>query len=111
MRPRRPLLGTHRDAHRASHAAGVRPLAEPDLYDNVVCVLDDGTHVMPAGELTGSQEQLVALRADAVAPDPRVHRERLETALAHCAEHPMLFLPSHDPQSPARLAVCATVPA
>jgi len=78
---------------------------------SVICVDDDGRHVMLAGDVTDSLEQLLALRPDAVAPDPKVHRATLETVLAHCAEHPTVFLPSHDPDSTARLAARTTVAA
>ena len=71
---------------------------------SVICVDDDGRHVMLAGDATDSLEQLHALRADAIGPDPKVHVATLETILAHCAQHPTIYLPSHDPESAARLA-------
>jgi hypothetical protein len=49
-------------------------------------------------------EQLRSRRADAVGPDPKVHVATLEEILSHCAEHPTIYLPSHDPESLARLA-------
>jgi N-acyl homoserine lactone hydrolase len=70
---------------------------------SVICVDDLGRHVMLAGDTTDSLEQLHALRADAVAPDPKVHIATMETILAHCANHPTIYLPSHDPDSAARL--------
>jgi N-acyl homoserine lactone hydrolase len=71
---------------------------------SVICVDDAGRHVMLAGDATDTLEQLHALRADAVAPNPKVHVKTLETILAHCAEHTTIYLPSHDPESAARLA-------
>jgi N-acyl homoserine lactone hydrolase len=71
---------------------------------SVICVDDDGRHVMLAGDATDSLEQLHALRADAIGPDPRAHVATLETIIAHCAQHPTVYLPSHDPGSAARLA-------
>ncbi len=71
---------------------------------SVICVDDEGRHVMLAGDATDTLEQLHALRADAIGPDPKVHVATLETILAHCAEHPTVYLPSHDPESAARLA-------
>lgn len=71
---------------------------------SVICVDDSGQHVMLAGDLTDSLEQLHARRADAVGPDPKVHVATLETVLTHCAQHPTVYLPSHDPDSAARLA-------
>jgi glyoxylase-like metal-dependent hydrolase (beta-lactamase superfamily II) len=71
---------------------------------SVICVDDEGRHVILAGDATDTLEQLQALRADAIGPDPKVHVATLETITAHCAEHPTVFLPSHDPESAARLA-------
>jgi glyoxylase-like metal-dependent hydrolase (beta-lactamase superfamily II) len=76
---------------------------------SVICIDDAGRHVMLAGDVTDSLEQLHARRADAVGPDPRRHVATLETILAHCAEHPTVFLPSHDPESVPRLASGAVV--
>jgi glyoxylase-like metal-dependent hydrolase (beta-lactamase superfamily II) len=76
---------------------------------SVICVDDVGRHVMLAGDATDTLEQLHARRADAVAPDIKVHVATLETILAHCAHHPTVYLPSHDPQSGARLAAATTV--
>ena len=71
---------------------------------SVICVDDGGRHVMLAGDASDTLEQLHALRADAIAPDPKAHVATLETILAHCAAHATIYLPSHDPESPARLA-------
>jgi len=71
---------------------------------SVICIDDAGRHVMLAGDVTDTLEQLHARRADAVGPDPDVHVATLETILAHCAEHPTVYLPSHDPESSARLS-------
>ncbi len=76
---------------------------------SVICVDDSGRHVMLAGDTSDTLEQLHARRADAVAPDPKTHVATLETILAHCAQHPTVYLPSHDPESEARLAGSITV--
>ncbi len=76
---------------------------------SVICVDDSGRHVMLAGDVSDTLEQLKARRADAIGPDPKVHVATLETILAHCAEHPTVYLPSHDPESAARLAGAITV--
>jgi N-acyl homoserine lactone hydrolase len=78
---------------------------------SVICIDDSGRHVMLAGDATDSLEQLHARRADAVGPDPNVHVATLEMILEHCAEHPTVYLPSHDPDSAARLASATTVSA
>jgi N-acyl homoserine lactone hydrolase len=71
---------------------------------SVICIDDDEHHVMLAGDVTDTLEQLHARRADAIGPDPKAHVATLETILAHCAAHPTVYLPSHDPESAARLA-------
>lgn len=71
---------------------------------SVICVDDAGRHVMLAGDVTDTLEQLHAPRADAIGPDPKVHVATLERILAHCAQHPTIYLPSHDPESAQRLA-------
>jgi glyoxylase-like metal-dependent hydrolase (beta-lactamase superfamily II) len=78
---------------------------------SVICVDDSGRHVMLAGDATDSLEQLHSRRADAVGPDPKVHIATLERILAHCVQHPTIYLPSHDPDSAARLAAGTTVSA
>jgi glyoxylase-like metal-dependent hydrolase (beta-lactamase superfamily II) len=76
---------------------------------SLICVDDSGRHVMLAGDATDSLEQLHARRPDAVGPDPKVHVATLDRILAHCAEHPTVYLPSHDPGSAARLEAATTV--
>ena len=76
---------------------------------SVICVDDAGRHVMLAGDATDTLEQLHARRADAIAPDPKAHVATLNTILAHCEAHPTVYLPSHDPESAARLAGATTV--
>lgn len=71
---------------------------------SVVCLDDEGRHVLLAGDVTDTLEQLRARRADAVAPRPKVHVATLERILDHAQTHPTVFLPSHDPGSAARLA-------
>ncbi len=76
---------------------------------SVICVDDEGRHVMLAGDATDSLEQLRALRPDAIGPKPKVHLATLQRILAHTREHPTVYLPSHDPESVARLEAATTV--
>jgi glyoxylase-like metal-dependent hydrolase (beta-lactamase superfamily II) len=75
---------------------------------SVICIDDLGNHVMLAGDTTDSLEQLHSLRVDAVAPKPKVHLATMKAILGHCAQHPTVYLPSHDPDSAARLAGAVT---
>jgi glyoxylase-like metal-dependent hydrolase (beta-lactamase superfamily II) len=76
---------------------------------SVICVDDDGRHVLIAGDATDTVEQLRALRPDAVGPKPAVSVATMRTILAHASEHPTVYLPSHDPESVARLERGATL--
>jgi N-acyl homoserine lactone hydrolase len=76
---------------------------------SVICIDDSGRHVILAGDATDTLEQLHARRADAIGPDPKLHVATLNMILAHCAEHPTVYLPSHDPESLARFTAATTV--
>jgi glyoxylase-like metal-dependent hydrolase (beta-lactamase superfamily II) len=78
-------------------------------HTSVICVDEDERHVLLAGDVADSLEQLRARRADAVAPKPRVHVATLDRVLAHGREHPTVFLPSHDPGSVGRLEARETL--
>jgi N-acyl homoserine lactone hydrolase len=75
----------------------------------VICVDDDGRHVLLAGDATDTVEQLLARRPDAVAPKPAVSVATMDAILAHGREHPTVYLPAHDPESAARLEAGATL--
>lgn len=76
---------------------------------SVLCVDDKGRHVLLAGDVADSLEQLLAVRADAVSPKPKVQVASLERVLAHAKAHRTVFLPSHDPESVARLQAGTTL--
>jgi glyoxylase-like metal-dependent hydrolase (beta-lactamase superfamily II) len=70
---------------------------------SVLCIDDDERHVLLTGDATDTLEQLRARRPDAVSPKPAVAVATMDAILAHGREHPTVYLPSHDPQSVARL--------
>jgi N-acyl homoserine lactone hydrolase len=76
---------------------------------SVVCIDDDDRHVLLAGDATDSLEQLRARRPDAVSPKPAVAVATMDAILAHGREHPTVYLPSHDPDSAARLDAGTTL--
>jgi N-acyl homoserine lactone hydrolase len=76
---------------------------------SIVCVDDEGRHVLLAGDATDSLEQLRARRPDAVAPKPAVAIATMDAILAHGRSHPTVFVPTHDPDSVARLESSATL--
>jgi glyoxylase-like metal-dependent hydrolase (beta-lactamase superfamily II) len=70
---------------------------------SIVCIDDEGNHVLLAGDATDTLEQLHARRHDAIGPKPAVSVATIDRILAHAREHPTVYLPSHDPESEARL--------
>lgn len=76
---------------------------------SIVCVDDTGNHVMLAGDASDTLEQLRARRPDAIGPKPKVSVQTLDRILAHGREHPTVYLPSHDPESVARLRASETL--
>jgi glyoxylase-like metal-dependent hydrolase (beta-lactamase superfamily II) len=75
----------------------------------VLCIDDLGRHVLLAGDATDTLEQLRARRPDAVSPKPAVSVATMDAILAHGREHPTVYLPSHDPESVARLEAGTTL--
>jgi glyoxylase-like metal-dependent hydrolase (beta-lactamase superfamily II) len=78
---------------------------------SILCIDDDGRHVLLAGDATDTLEQLHARRHDAVGPKPAVSVATIDRILAHAREHPTVYLPSHDPESAARLRDSTTLSA
>jgi N-acyl homoserine lactone hydrolase len=76
---------------------------------SVICVDDEGRHVLLAGDTTDTLEQLHARRPDAVAPKPAVAVATMDAILSHGREHPTVYLPAHDLESAARLAAGTTL--
>jgi glyoxylase-like metal-dependent hydrolase (beta-lactamase superfamily II) len=62
-----------------------------------------------AGDTSYNQRLLLTGKVDGVSPDPRVTRRTLARILALAKERPLVYLPSHDPDSAARLAECAVL--
>ena len=76
---------------------------------SILCIDDDGNHVLLAGDATDTLEQLRSRRHDAVGPKPAVTVATIDRILAHGAEHPLVYLPSHDPESVQRLEARTTI--
>lgn len=71
---------------------------------SVIAIDDEGRHVLLAGDVTDSLEQLRARRPDAVAPDRAQLVATIDRVLAHAQEHPTVYAPAHDRESTARIA-------
>ncbi len=107
-----PAFGAFESSHALSPDGRIVAVPTPGHtpgHVSIVCVEDDGRHVMLAGDATDTLEQLHARRPDAIGPDPGVHRATLVRILEHCEAHATVYLPSHDPDSARRLREGVTV--
>lgn len=68
-----------------------------------VVVCGDPSYLL-AGDTSYNQSLLLAGKVDGVSPDPRVTRDTLARILTLAHERPLVYLPSHDPDSETRLA-------
>lgn len=76
----------------------------------VVAVEETG-HVLIAGDTAYTEKQLLDRHPDGVSLSARAAVRSMSTVLAHAREHATVFLPSHDPESAARLAARRALPA
>src|SRR5262249_45226019 len=68
-----------------------------------VVVCGDPSYLL-AGDTSYNQRLLLEGKAAAVRPDPRVTRRTNTLVLTLAREQPLVYLPSHDPESARRLA-------
>lgn len=93
-------------------AGDVRVLPAPGHTTGHICVaVSNPTHdVLIAGDVSYSQEFLLEGRLDGVSPDARIARETQARILRQAAERPLVYLPTHDADSPKRLLQGETLP-
>ncbi len=67
-------------------------------------ILDEGPlSIFFAGDASYTEDLLIADQADGVGPDPAAQHDTHHRILAYAAQQPTVYLPSHDPESAARL--------
>lgn len=69
-----------------------------------VIIIDGDRHIMLGADSAFTQQQLLDLHPDGVSFSARTAIQSMRTILEHASLHATVFLPSHDPQSAARLA-------
>lgn len=60
-------------------------------------------------DTTDTLERLHARRPDAITSDPDAQIQTIDRIVAHAAEHPTIYLPTHDPDAVARLEAGTTL--
>jgi len=69
---------------------------------SVVVRMED-VHYFLAGDTSYSEENLLKKLADGVSPDPNQAIDTMQNILSFASQHPTVYLPTHDPDSEARL--------
>jgi glyoxylase-like metal-dependent hydrolase (beta-lactamase superfamily II) len=73
-------------------------------------LLEEGdTSLLFAGDVSYTEDQLVRMIADGIGTDPQAEVETHRKILAYAAQHPTVYLPSHDPDASKRLAARITL--
>ena len=68
-------------------------------------LLEEGeTTIMFAGDTSYTEDHLVRMVADGIGTDLEAEIETHRKILAHAAQRPTIYLPSHDPEASTRLA-------
>jgi glyoxylase-like metal-dependent hydrolase (beta-lactamase superfamily II) len=75
-----------------------------------VLVIGDPS-ILIAGDTSYTESLLLAGKVDGVSPDQAVTRDTHARILGLAAERPLIYLPTHDPDSAVRLAEGAVLPA
>jgi glyoxylase-like metal-dependent hydrolase (beta-lactamase superfamily II) len=85
-------------------SGGILAIPTPGHTPGHVSVLVDGSpSVLLAGDTSYTQGLLLAGKVDGVSPNEAVARQTLGDIRALARQRPLVYLPSHDPESEARL--------
>ena len=81
-------------------------VATPGHTANHVSVLvyDDDAAILLAGDTSYSQDLMLAGKVDGVSPNAATSAATLAAIKQFAAQHPTIYLPTHDPGAGARLA-------
>jgi len=103
-------LGPFREAMRLTTRGDVLAVPTPGHTPGHVSVIVRGEpSIFIAGDTSYTEELLRQGVVDGVSPDEVVARETNQRILALAREQPLVYLPSHDPESADRLAHLATL--
>jgi N-acyl homoserine lactone hydrolase len=98
-------FGPFREAMPLTRRGDVLIVPTPGHTPDHVSVLVSGDpSYLLAGDTSYDQGLLLARKVDGVSPDPLVSLGTIDRIRALARERPLVYLPSHDPESAARLA-------
>ena len=101
-----PPVGAFPHSHTLTTAGDVHlvPAAGHSPGQMAVIVEDTPAQVFIAGDVSYTEQTLRDQLVDGVAPDPQAAAQTLARTLDYVQAQPTIYLPSHDPDSAARLA-------
>ena len=104
--------GAFRRSWALTSAGDVRILPAPGHTSGHLGVVVSLPHhdVLLAGDISYSQRALLAGRLDGISPDAHTARDTQDRVLRQTADRPLVYLPTHDPDSVGRLLRSETVP-
>lgn len=96
---------------RLTKAGDVVAVATPGhTPDHLSVIVDNGgVAVLLAGDTSYNEALMIAGKVDGVSPNPTVAAATLSTIKRFTQKRPTIYLPTHDPDSGARLAACQVV--
>lgn len=104
-------VGAFPHSHTVTHAGDVVIVPTPGHTPGHVSVMvqaEDVTHFL-AGDTSYTEHLLVRRTPDGVSPRPAVAIRTMDRILAYARERPMVYLPTHDPDSLERLAATSVL--
>jgi N-acyl homoserine lactone hydrolase len=106
-----PPIGAFAASHQLTPDGTVHAVPAPGHTPGHTAILvDQGDHhVLLSGDASYDQSQLVDRQIDGVSPKDAVALATIDVILAHARMHPTVVLPSHDPESVARLQTRAVL--
>jgi glyoxylase-like metal-dependent hydrolase (beta-lactamase superfamily II) len=108
----RAPIGPFAEAMPLTRRGDVLIVPTPGHTPHHVSVLVSGDpSVFIAGDTSYSERLLLDRTVDGVSPDPGVSHGTIDRILALARERPLIYLPSHDPESATRLAERSVVDA
>jgi N-acyl homoserine lactone hydrolase len=106
-----PPIGAFAASHALTADGTVHAVPAPGHTPGHTAILvDQGDHhVLLCGDAVYEESQLLDRHPDGVSPDPAVALATIDAIAAHARLHPTIVLPSHDPESVARLEAGAVL--
>ena len=105
--------GSFAASQKLTRSGDVRVVATPGHTPDHISVIveDEDISILLAGDTSYTEAAMLAGQIDGISPNAKVTAGTLAAIRQFAAERPTIYLPTHDPESGARLAARQVVPA